>query len=451
MTFDISRAIDSSIALGGGASSQSQFDINAKEAITSVVKEFASQLFDDAQFMSEMGLKLLNSFQSLKVDDQEFTEKTTSLEEQLSVVAHLCHSRNLKAHKEKRELTADEKSEISQAFANLSVAHASDKELSAKLAILEEAAPTLTKVSEAYVNYILPFDTQLSELLEGIDLPQNVKDSVVSYRNDFFPESSCTRDGLEAIVKAEETPDFATMKYEDCVKAFSNHILHIALEAKNENREMNESEVQAIKDAIKALRRKMGLMRESKIKTDRMIKVEEALEKTIRDLAQLPIDQKEKTRELSQKITGLETDLRDFNYYTAYVAKFEDMQKAITNGKKRRNKALTAEKRALVDYTKECVQRQKDLQHAREAQKKQIEKYGSEWEAFVEKKYADPSLIERDIQVQDNMYFRVGFLLENPEVVAQAAMLFIDHLTSKVNRLPQEEQSSSWFSLRIWG
>lgn len=454
MSFDISQVLDSSLAYAynksSGSSEQSQININARQAIRSVFNEFASQLFDDVKFMSEDGIKTLHEFQTIKLDDSEFQNKTTELGEQIEVVAHLCHSRNLQANNENRSLTDAERNEISQAFANIAAAHSSDKELSNKLAILAEAAPVVTKVSEVYVKYIRPFDQQLNLLLKEVDFPKNVKDSIDSYRGEFFPESLCTREGLKAIEEASEKPDFGQMNYEDSVRAFSNHILHLALVAKNEGRQMNDDEVEAVKDAIKALRLKMGVMRMTKINFDRVTASKDAYASTLKSLEQLPVEQKEKTRQMSEKITDMEKGLQEYNYRTKFVAEYPEFERVAKAGRKKRNKELKASKIELKDYTKLCSRKLTELQQSKEVQEKEIEKKEAEWKSFVAKKFADPSLVEHDVKVQDNMYFRIGLIMENPQLMAQTAMLFVEHLTSKVSRLPQEEQRGWLSGFRIW-
>jgi hypothetical protein len=450
MSFDISRVLDSSMAVldhnASGSSNQSQININANQAIRSVIEEFANQLFDDAEFLTTSGLQVLSTFQKLEVKKSDFE---TNLQEQLQTVAYLCHSRQFTAADEGRSLNVAESSEITQAFQHLAMAHQESEDangLAGKLAILAEATPVVIKISEAYANYIRPIDAQLSKLLKGQGVPQNVIDSIDSYRSNLFPDVSCSKEGLQAIEEAVEAPNFGLMKYEDCLPAASNYILHLALAAQNEERGMTDSDVEATKSVIKGLRLKMGVLRQSKIHNDRIETGIKTHKKTMKQLASLPAEQTETTLAKTKKIAKLEKELGDYNYYSAYMQPFKDLKGAIQSGQNRRVNALKKAKVSLLDYTRMCEEKQVKLQHLKEIQEKEIQNKDQAWKEFVLEKYEDTSLVETGVQIFDNKYFRIGLLMENPDVVAQSALQFIGHLTSRVARQPNDEQASSWYS-----
>lgn len=454
MAFNISQALESSIAIafrqGAGSSSQSQINANARDAITQVINEFANQLFNDVEFMNEPALITLAEFQKLKVDEEEFKSKTTGLNEQLSTVAYLCHSRNLQAISENRSLTDAEQSEISQAFANLAAAHASEKELAGKLSIIEEAAPVVTKVSEAYVKYIQPFDKQLAELLDEVDLPQHVKKYVVDSRNDIFPEFACTRAGLKAIEDASEVPNFESLDYAENVNALSNFILHLALMAKNDKRQMNGSEKEAVQAALTAFRGKMDKIHESNTLFKQADEIKKSLNKTSERLAQLPEKQREKTQQFSEKITGLEKALSDYEYRTQSSMDFEDVKRSVEAGKQKREKELEDAKRDFSEFTRKCAELESKLEGMKEKKSQRLQEAKTRWEAFVNENFETPAIVKGYIDLPEGKLSQFGYIMRYPQVVEQASMLFIDHLTSKVSRLPEEEQGWSLLGFKLW-
>ncbi|MEM1283368.1 MAG: hypothetical protein AAGG81_07425, partial [Chlamydiota bacterium] len=231
------------------------------------------------------------------------------------------------------------------------------------------------------------------------------------------------------------------------IKDFSNYILHLSLFAKNENREMEPEEVEAVKRAIKAVRLKMGILRMAKNNFDKLEKLKKLHKTTIKDLEKLPLDQEAKTKEMLEKIENLKNELVRYNKVCELGKEFKDIEKSLKRGKNKRCRAINNANNELEEYTNGCSKKFTNLQHNKMKREKLIEKEESSWNTFVEKNFGNSSLAETDVEVTDAMYLRIGLLMENPEIVAQAAMFFIEHLTSKVEKLPQEKEGG-W--LKWW-
>ncbi|MEC7839596.1 MAG: hypothetical protein VX777_06120 [Chlamydiota bacterium] len=400
------------------------------DVMKDVFKKYAEDLFF-ADFQSRLGIDYLLNFAQMKVTYEELA--TTDLSDRLQAVSSICHSKLLAASDRKGELNVSELKTIKDAFANLAsvyekIENPSDDEkaILKDMNLLNQSLPLFIKASKHFVEDVKSFDYQLLDVISSSQAGDSVSNAVISLKELLFSKNS--EFSRRAII-----PDFGKLAFKDCFPAASNYILSLAKVAHDAKRDLTSDELETLANTMKNLRQKLKVLRYTnlkefvadKLKNQFNTKMDQS-DKLIRDLNGRILAQQE-------VIKGLESNFSDFKTNINEFLTSDDFKESLVQAVKAREANIEKAKKELTQLicqrdgveTSKGVSTHQNTIIAKKLDEKTVNN-------LFEKIY-----VESDVLAQSETLNSLQTLSENPALLGQCAIAYINHLQNEESRLPK--------------
>ncbi len=405
--------------------------------------EIIMQLGDDL-FSSELkdpvGFEALLTFADLESGGKTL-EGQRSGNDQIQLVSAICHRHMLIAHDEGRNINDKEKTEIQEAFANLQKIYENcpSHTLKARISVIQQVVPLFTLVSKVFAQQIISFYNPMQLKLDAMHADKRFVTAINYFREKLFSDSFCTKKGFAELQSAPSQQDLTGLTLAECFSVVSKSILGIAYRVKLENRDINEEELDAIKDLLRGLQGMMSVFRKAYRQNEEIsLKTEQT--KTLQEKVRIfPNNQKRELAERCAKINDLNTSLWKLTRNLELRQDFTDLKAVIPELKN-----AVAD---LAAYRKESDSCKAKIESQLNSSRKSVAKAKVNWEKMKAEHFGSGAGVT-DTYVQPRISKKFSILCKNPKMVADLAIAFVGYAEQRVNRQPDEV--SSFWSFLNW-